>query len=385
MKNNNKRINNIAYELEQKNCFSIHTITYRISFTDREYYDAKQKLHMKNKGNKEYSNIEEFNGMRKKIITYVFGKNKGFDGIELWIYKGLNEGESIVCRSGLDLKINIRKCLGITTHPFACIAPYDRLQEVPDIIDKFIKDIGIAGINISLGKVMRMDICANIDLGSEENVDLYMKLIKKGLSIKRTKHVMEYDKIAKRTVKVKNSFTIRNKSYEFSVYRKYRQMEQDRYVHDKETMRDVSGKIRIEYRLMRNKIKDILGRYGMDSDNDLFRKVNEIGVHDISKIIKRCFGSGDFMTYAAAQTLIDSSNYRDKKKALMYDVLAKVEEGGLDKAEKYVEKYGYKIESVLKDFNEIDISPITIPGRAKVKILHNPLYCLIYSNCNDYL
>lgn len=99
---------------------------------------------------------------------------------------------------------------------------------------------------------------------------------------------------------------------------------------------------------------------------------DEIGLPVMRKYAGIFCGGGDFCKEKAIVKEIDSSEYKNKTKELMKELVSlSAKHSSLDKAVKKLnEKYGAdKVLKIRQKFNELNISPVVIPRRAQYKRL----------------
>lgn len=155
----------------------------------------------------------------------------------------------------LQIKVNPRMMFHKDAHPFVYIADADDVRKSLDRVQDFLDMTNINNISKDYFYIQRIDYCANIRLRSRNEVEEYMRIVKKGLCPYPTIRKEEYSKTQGRWIPTRNSFIVYCGSYEFSVYDKQSQMmgEKDRYkVKD---IAEAEGIVRVELRVKRNKIR----------------------------------------------------------------------------------------------------------------------------------
>ena len=163
----------------------------------------------------------------------------------------------------------------------------------------------------------------------------------------------EYNPSQKRWVPTKHSFTITSAPtafIEFSCYNKYKQLENE----DKK----------------------------YTTEEDILLNANILSEDNIPRYIKSCFGAGYFTTAIKAKQKILDSSYHKKTKQSMIDMVERANSKGqtLEKIKCDIGKK--KFSSLMRLFNQLGISPLTIRAKANIERMENPLYYIHYANAN---
>lgn len=281
----------------------------------------------------------------------------------------------------LNIKINPRKLFHHNNYPFTYIASTSEVNACLDQVERMLSAIDAAEISIEMFKIQRIDFCTNIDLGSKEAAEEYLQILLKGTYPKNFTRLTEYSETEKRLIPTKDSFTIRSNNLEFSVYNKYRQLEKEAAKYSPEEIQAANGMIRIELRIKRPGIYQRSKKYQLSDAQEFLEHISHMAGTDIPRYLKKCYGTGNFTTLDHARKLVQNSNYQTKTKEDLLVMLALVNsKRSLHAARETLTPKNYK--KCMKKFNELGISPITIPRRSTATTFFNPLHYIKYHNCN---
>ena len=195
----------------------------------------------------------------------------------------------------------------------------------------------------------------------------------------------EYNPSQKRWVPTKHSFTITSAPtafIEFSCYNKYKQLENEDKKYTTEEISAAKGIIRIELRMSHLKILQEKQKLNISTEEDILLNANILSEDNIPRYIKSCFGAGYFTTAIKAKQKILDSSYHKKTKQSMIDMVERANSKGqtLEKIKCDIGKK--KFSSLMKLFNQLGISPLTIRAKANIERMENPLYYIHYANAN---
>ena len=372
-KNTMKKSDPIIAEDNSKK-YSIHTMTFRARLTKRDRDAIKEKLITlsKKKGMGYYEEKSEGKAIYK-TMNFNVASCFGFNTVSLL---------KIISKNGdtfywMDIKINPWWMFHRDNHPFVYIASKKDLKSSYKRIAQFLEEAAINEISSEAFYIQRADYCVNIDLGSQDCVKEYMRLMKKGVYPYNAERKEEYSKSGKRKVPTKDSFTVGSNSFEFSIYDKYRQLckESDKYAGSE--IQEAEGMIRIELRVKRSKIKydGKKGRY--NNILEFLSHAGDIAEDNIPRYIKKAYGSGKFVKLKEAKQIVADCGYKNKTKETMKEILDHVSKGNLQGVK---QSYGKDFSKHMKRFNDLGISPVTIEKRSRIKEFPGPLYFIEYKN-----
>ena len=360
-----KYINQNAENFED--LFSMHTVTFRANVSKRKWECFKEVL--AEEKTKSSANIHNY--YKEGKIFHCHTTNKwGYMHITLYRIKKYNQ-------NFIDLKVNPRTLLDIRC-PFAYIASPEDIAKCAGRVQDFLETVDEDDLHIFDFYIKRIDYCVNIRLNSADEVDCYMRLMKKGRFPYSAKPRLEYSQTQKRWIPTKDSFTVYSGSFEFSIYNKYRQMEQSHREYSGEDMQAAEQMVRIEYRAERGKVLREIKKQGCSDLQDFLDRTAEIAAENIPRLIQMCFGSGKFVKYGEAAARIEAAAMKRKTKEKMKGMLQRVARHSLA----YEQENNPDYSKLMKHFNELGISPVTIPLRSEFPCFENPMTYIRTNNAN---
>lgn len=361
----------LLYKIAEANKFSIHTLQFRIILSRKEFNELN--ILLKQKSKRMYENPYKRNGYKESVFQI-----EGVKGVrDIRLCRLCTERTLLF----VSMVINARRILNITSHPIISIAPVELVDRIMPRIQEELQRLEIP---LSISQriyVSRLDYCTNIDLKTEEAVLLYIKLLRKGKRPFNLEEIKRYDDKQKRYISSKYEYTVRNDRYEFSVYSKQKQMEEHNLGSVEERIL-VRGQIRIEYRVLRDKIQYEKRKYEFEDEETLLANAPLVAQEEMSKILYYMYGMGDFVKFEELKRRVEESTYHEATKKAMkeFSHIANGKNGICWAYRCFGKADGY---GMLRRFNEIGISPICIPYRNEIDMLHSPLYYIAYSNVNE--
>lgn len=362
-----------SMEQENKNAenhnhlFSMHTVTFRMEVPKREWNCFKEMLAMELK--KASGNIYNYYKKGKRVHYHATGR---WGYMHITMFRDMEHKKNFI-----DLKVNPRTLVDVRC-PFAYIASHEDIVRCKERVRNFLKTVDADDLEIRRFYIKRIDYCVNIRLNNMDEVDCYIQLMKKGRFPYSAKPRLEYSQTQKRRIPAKNSFTVYSDSFEFSIYNKYRQLEQSHREYSGEDMQAAEQMIRIEYRAERGKVLREIKKHGCSDPQDFLDRTAEIAAENIPRLIQMCFGSGKFVKYGEAVARIEATAMKQKTKEKMKGMLMNVVRHSLA----YEQENNPDYSKLMKRFNELGISPITIPGRSEFPCLENPMTYIRTNNAN---
>ena len=294
---------------------------------------------------------------------------------------------------GLIFSCNARVLLQINELPFVCIVEPDDIKRIYDRLQEIFDAMGVSEV-VPLGSFYfrRVDYCTNIKLDSVEAADIYMKLLLKGRAIYNAEpKVTLYDGDSDRIDHPK-SLNWKGKTFEIAIYEKYDMMEdqQMQYGYSMEEVAEAKNRIRFEVRLDGSAIVQMKRRLGQLSDEEFMKMSDWNSAESIAKKLVQMYGCGDFVPFPKAVDIINNSRCYSKTKAVLLDFITELAKPNatMDSAyETYVNtpRNGrvMKLYEIIKQFNDLGISPITIPADAVgYQCLKSPVYYIDQRNAN---
>lgn len=360
--------NNTADNKDAAQFYSVHTFEIFMLLLKDEYVQCKRIL---------YEFCDKYNLSCYKstpdIDCYKIFKQEGFTLFRTWRFIS-NSG----CQYGINIIINARKLLGYKKYAHVCIAPVgDMPKLMPALYDK-LNHIGLRFLDYNRFHLKRLDLCANIRLGTTEEFDAYMRLICKGKNAYGSTLFLCYDKRQKRMVAPKYSFTLTGSTFEISIYAKQIQMLDSENYYSAEEVQFSENQLRIELRFINQKNNELIRQY--QSLDNLICHIPEIGHKYIVQYLNAMYGKGDFCRFDIAAQQIETSNFHSATKQKMRKFMKAAAKGSLNDA---INKFGTKLsDSMLYHFNQLHISPITLPVRSRFALLPHPLHYITNQNVN---
>lgn len=360
------------------NCrYSMHTMSFCVRLNPRDAKTVRNKLvaYCEAKGLRYYEHKNEWADTKELIfpgfLTY------GLNSVKI---KAISKKTGMICY--LQIKVNPRMMFHKDAHPFVYIADADDVKNSLDRIQDFLDMTNINGISKECFYIQRIDYCANIRLRSRYEVEEYMRLVRKGLYPYPAIRKEEYSKTQGRWIPTRNSFTVYCGSYEFSVYDKQSQMmgEKDKYT--AEDIAEAEGIVRVELRVKRNKVRYEKKKCDYESEIDYLMNTSEISERLLDKYLRECFGTGGFVKASKAEEIIRESSYKDKTKERMCRIIRDTAKNGLQKACLHYEEKHKNFYDMMRRFNSLGISPITIKQRSEIECLDHPIEYIKNRNAN---
>lgn len=360
--------NNTDKNKDAAQFYSVHTFEIFMLLSKDEYVQCKNILYdfCKRYG---FSCYKHTSG----IDCYKIFKQEGFTLLRTWRF--ISTGG---CQYGMNIIMNARKLLGYKKYAHVCIAPAKDMPKImPALYDK-LNYIGLHFLDYNRFQLRRLDLCTNIRLETSEKFEEYMRLICKGKNAYGSTLFMCYDKKQKRMVAPKYSFTLTGSTFEISIYAKQMQMLDSENHYSAEELQFSENQLRIELRFTNQKNNELIQLYqGLDS---LICHIPEIGHKYIARYLNVMYGKGDFYRFDIAAQLIESSHFHSVTKQNMRKFMKAASKSSLNDA---VNKFGTELsESMLCHFNQLHISPISLPVRSNYTLLLHPLNYIPMQNVN---
>lgn len=260
-----------------------------------------------------------------------------------------------------------------TEHPYTTIIDYDKLAKVPAKLNELIQGLCTEFPDITSRCILsRIDYCINYWMNSQDEIEEYFKLLQKYKTPIHFQPLKFYDKKKHRNSVRSGEITMRCKSYELSLYLKRTQMLNSPYNYSKNEISHATGQIRIELRARRNKLYSLKKKQQLRREDELQLLQSPNAVDTIIKILKSMYGFGDFYSMKKAKQIIKEASYHSATVDNLLYILEIVKKSktldpnrnGLDP--EYLKKY-------LIYFNELNLSPITVPARYINDSYPNPI------------
>lgn len=274
------------------------------------------------------------------------------------------------------------------------IISISKIKDIPYNLNSILYELSDHLINaLKEGKIHRADYCSNLwfthnhvkkirgmycPIDSQLLAQLYMNLLAKGNIPPNFKLSQPYT--AKQDISEPKEFTIQCNSYELSIYLKHTQIIEHnertgKNIYDENSLNDSYGQIRFELRLSRKRLyydKKTLHC----TELELISGSNIKVFPTLKKLLKSIYGTGDFLQYEEAkhqiqekksgkvqQNMLHFLQIVKQCKCLTYEKLHKCDP---DMTKDFFKRY-------MNYFNEINLSPITLPNKSPVSFFLNPI------------
>ena len=366
MKNYNELIEN----KDAAQFYSVHTFEIFILLSKDEYIQCKSILYnfCDTYGLSYYKHSSDTD-------SYKIFKQEGFTLLHTWRFVS-NAG----CQYGMNIIINARKLLGYKKHANICIAPTQDVPKIMPAIHEKLNLIGLHFLDYNRFRLKRLDLCTNIKLKTPVEFEEYLRLICKGKNIYDSVILLCYDKKQKRRIAPRHSFTLTGATFEISLYAKQIQMFTSDKNYSEEELRSAENQLRIELRFTNQKNNELIHQY--QSLDNLICHIPEIGHKYITQYLNAIYGKGNFYRFDIAAQQIEASGFHSMTKQKMRKFMKAVAKSSLSDA---INKFGADLsDSILYHFNQLHISPITLPVRSNFTLLLHPLHYIASQNVNHY-
>ena len=179
-------------------------------------------------------------------------------------------------------------------------------------VNKILKDKCSLLPKLKKCKLKRLDFCINAKLDNQDQVQAYIKTVKRANAPGGFSVYEQYDKISKRKKPTKDDFTVYSSDYiAISIYNKYMEMLKEKEGvfphHELERAKNI---VRIEIRCMDGKIKALKKKYHIKSISKFMSHGNKIGNELYRYYLTKIFNNGEVCILKDALSKIDESGYR---------------------------------------------------------------------------
>lgn len=265
----------------------------------------------------------------------------------------------------------------IILHPTLVLGDQDRsalyqpckknYKELINRVDKLMEQICVPR-KLKEMKLYRVDVTANLIFDESDLPDIYLRILKKGMLLPRyhLKWFRKYENNVRDYKKAnKCSYKQACKSAAFFAYDKTAQLEMI-----EKFPNTLIGKrvLRMEVQLRRKGMKKWVSEKDMGSCFKTLKKLSSKTTDIVSWYLQRMqISSGRYVRYEEAAAAIDSKIKREETRDRMLYLLRKTSDSRDLTAvlEKIKDEYGLKnsqIRRILKKFDKLGISPITLPN-----------------------
>ena len=241
----------------------------------------------------------------------------------------------------------------------------ENISELIELLENNIDDYFDSEYELDNFKLSRVDFTVNVDVGSNDNVTAYIKVLRnigkvKGFSPKYKKNDKRIDKNA--------SFDLEGNSngIELSIYDKMTEIkikdEKRKLQKENSRQQDAKGILRIEVRLKKQKTIRLYTseKYTSKQISELSKQSKHVFLDTFVKVVPY----GDYYKIKKAEKLIEDNINRRKPREKMIQLLRLIpRKKSLYLAQK--ELNDRKIARIMNMFAEINVSPVTISKSIK--------------------
>ena len=320
-------------------------------------------------------------GLTNITHTYTCLNRRGINRIQFRrLYDKLNNQALLY---GIKFVINPRILLECKEHPYTEIIEPEDLPHIPEALNSILQELSPGFPDISeYGILTRIDYCTNLWFQTAEEADEYFRLLKKYYTPAKFCTDTFYNSKKHRKSSRKGEISLSCQSYTFTIYQKQTQLLQSEYNYPPEEIENACGQLRIELRLKRKKIYALKKAFS-SYESELFTQIPPSVFSILIKKLSVMYGKGNFFRLSNARQQIYSSDYTKKTQASMIEILENVnEKRTLDCYNTDFRKKTLKTHR--KKFNDLEISPITLPLRSIHETYPN-LILYITGKADDYL
>lgn len=250
-----------------------------------------------------------------------------------------------------------------------------------DKVDEYLHSVNKILPSVYDCKLNRIDFCCNVELSSQSEVYDYIKILQRGYYPNKYSPEFCYDKTAKRYKFLKEIFTVEYKDIlSVTYYNKYEQLKENPYC---QNIDDAKNILRAEIQCKKKKVKHLIDKSGCTSLKTFLKHSDKIGEYVFSQYANKFYGQGDFYKLDEIYEIIDNSNFKQKSKKVMKDVVRlSAKHSSLNKAFRELKMSRNDIKNVMKKFDKIKVSPVVIPRRCKFDMFINPLMLALKNTDN---
>lgn len=281
----------------------------------------------------------------------------------------------------IQIRVNFSKLL--QPHEHIKLAQERDNKVIVDTFNNLVKKINLLMPTFDTYIVSRLDYTMQIYDLSQEQIELYIKLLNKGDHTRVTKLVA--DKNNNYTRFRRHSLYTSNKSITVNIYDKHNQLsnyKNSKYSISEYDIEQAKGILRIEIQCKKGKLEGIKSKHNKISDEkittkNIHRFINaEMSKYVIQYYLKKIGLTQDYVVKSKALSIIDKSHYRQNKKDNLKELINELSQqyASIDKLKSKADgKEKAKIRKNIKAIEELGVNPVTINDRSKIRRLTNLL------------
>lgn len=274
------------------------------------------------------------------------------------------------------LRVQIEPCRVLGESDPTALADLSNRQykELVKVVDKMLKTLKVP-CSIDEMKISRCDLTVNVEFSSKEELMEYLRIYRKSLCIRHYEPVF-FKKNGKKVKdpKVANdhSHCISCKSASFLIYDKIAQLQMIERYDEALAGRHI---LRLEAELKRPALKARLGKSALDTNYKLLssaaQKTEKVIRWYLSRMQPTC---GRYLRYEDAVETVENCGFKKKTRRKMLFLLRKTSDSeslttALDKLKKKRCLSKTQCRNILKKFEKLGISPITLRNNSKFEEL----------------
>lgn len=293
--------------------------------------------------------------------VYTINKNiavipKGHQGIRMYISRFDNAWN-------IKAIVTPRMLLDNDSSPLSILRCCDSMKEMEVRFNAAMFEILGEGFRLDDFFLSRVDCCVNIMLSETYSAARYIKLIRRSIMYNSNAKIIEYGSDDPNTdEKNRHSFRIETDGLQFTAYDKYFQLENQGK--DYESISD--SLLRLEIAVGRERIRCVKLDNNLENNRKILRYFVSSGKKVFNDFIKKHFYNGAYCSYQFMRALIADSDCTHKIKERMLE-FSKVQynyDSVMDIKNIFLNEIGgSKYGSMIKAFNRLGISPISLSTR----------------------
>jgi hypothetical protein len=345
----------------------IHTLELNCQLTNKGYNELVQDLikYCKKK-NKKFYKKDEFHKKSNNKTTYIGYSNLlEHHGIQIYFV------HSISMYSYYGMKLILNPTRMIYKDNYLDLLTEKDIKKFIHLFNKYVQKISFDFPQLGEFNVSRIDFCKNFNFAYYEEMDKYLKLLKRGDVPSNFNIWKEYNNISHRKVPPKNSVRLENDSVGISVYSKEEQLRNE--FKNCCDLKRSKGILRFEIQCKKKKINEIKKVYDFDNKR-IYKFLSEVLSREIlCKYFQKCFGQGDYYTLKEVINKIEESHSNKNKRERMIDIVKGINKSrGVCNYRKTINYRIRKFNDTLKDIDNLGINVVTIPKKWGIDYLPNP-------------
>lgn len=278
----------------------------------------------------------------------------------------------------IDAKGGIFKYLVLTINPmkvmkkdYINVSSVDSACEALDKVKRILYDMGIGELFPML-LLNRIDYAFDVHFKSQEEVELYVKLMKRGDIPSRFKVKTWWDNVSHRQTTYIDSVYMQNSSATINFYNKYNELACK--ASDFIDCEKARGILRLEVQCKGRKVQDLKKNYKFDARTPTNYLEEQIARRVVTSCLKGIVREGDYYKLRTAKEIILNSDIQNKYKGEIIAFITEVNDVRSLYKVKMSGKYSNTdFNRILRQLSSINVNPVTIPSSWSYAYLPNLL------------